>query len=312
MSKSNRGGSFGRRSGGTVTVIEEPVRRSAVRKAKIVFWILWITIGLLAATVLASKWHPILALLAGAAIGLAAAAIIAALVIAWPVLRALWWWTPEIGLTLGLVTGWVDLADHTTLPIRLAVVVSITGVPAAIPQVRRRLVATVWCLITRHRIRTCFAEFIITNRTGSLPFLLLTIPTSVGERVWIWLRPGLALDDIQSRLDLIAVACWADNAIAESASASNSALIRLDIKRRDALTGAIASPLLGLLKPGTPPRDQDHEDLPVPTALDLPDVTVADVTPPPRPATTLTRADKKTPAPTPAPTGVDPDVVDYL
>ena len=251
MSKSNRGGLTGRRSGGTVTVIEEPVRRSAVRKAKIVFWICWITIGLLAATVLASKWHPILALLAGAAIGLAAAAIIAALVIAWPVLRALWWWTPEIGLTLGLVTGWVDLADHTTLPIRLAVVVSITGVPAAIPQVRRRLVATVWCLITRHRIRTCFAEFIITNRTGSLPFLLLTIPTSVGERVWIWLRPGLALSDIQDRLDLIAVACWADVAIAESASASNSALIRLDIKRRDALTGAIASPLLGLIKPGT-------------------------------------------------------------
>ena len=193
MSKSNRGGLTGRRSGGTVTVIEEPVRRSAVRKAKIVFWICWITIGLLSATVLASKWHPILALLAGMAIGLVAAAVIAALVIAWPVLRALWWWTPEIGLTLGLVTGWVDLADHTTLPIRLAVVVSITGVPAAIPQVRRRIVATVWCLITRHRIRTCFTEFIITNRTGSLPFLLLTIPTSVGERVWIWLRPGLAL-----------------------------------------------------------------------------------------------------------------------
>ena len=316
MSKSNRGGSFGRRSGGTVTVIEEPVRRSAVRKAKIVFWILWITIGLLSATVLASKWHPILALLAGMVIGLAAAAVIAALVIAWPVLRALWWWTPEIGLTLGLVTGWVDLADHTTLPIRLAVVVSITGVPAAIPQVRRRVVATVWCLITRHRIRTCFAEFIITNRTGSLPFLLWTIPTSVGERAWIWLRPGLALDDIQSRLDLIAVACWADTAIAESASASNSALIRLDIKRRDALTGAVASPLLGLLKPGTASRDHD-QDLPVPTALDLPDVSAADVTPPPRPTRrtpTLTRADKKTPAPTPAPTptGIDPDVADYL
>jgi hypothetical protein len=308
MSKSNRGGSFGRRSGGTVTVIEEPVRRSAVRKAKIVFWILWITIGLLAATVLASKWHPILALLAGMAIGLAAAAIIAALVIAWPVLRALWWWTPEIGLTLGLVTGWVDLADHTTLPIRLAVVVSITGVPAAIPQVRRRLVATLWCLITRHRIRTCFAEFIITNRTGSLPFLLLTIPTSVGERVWIWLRPGLALSDIQDRLDLIAVACWADTAMAESASASNSALIRLDIKRRDALTGAVASPLLGLIRPGTPARD--HDDLPVPTALDLPDVSAADVIPPPRP--TLTRADKRTSAPTPAPASLDPDVADWL
>ena len=53
----------------------------------------------------------------------------------------------------------------------------------------------------------------------------------------------------------------------------------------------------------------------MPTALDLPDVSAADVTPPPRPtrpAPTLTRADRKTPAPTPAPTGVDPDVADYL
>ena len=228
--------------------------------------------------------------------------------IAWPVLRALWWWIPEIGLTLGLVTGWVDLADHTTLYIRLGAVASIVGVPAAIPQVRRRAIATLWCLITRHRIRTCFAEFIITNRTGSLPFLLLTIPTSVGERVWIWLRPGLALSDIQERLDLIAVACWADVAIAESASDRNSALIRLDIKRRDALTGAVASPLLGIIKPGTPPRD--HDDMPMPTALDLPDVSAADVTPP-RPAT-LTRADKKTTAPTTAPAALDPDVADWL
>ena len=52
----------------------------------------------------------------------------------------------------------------------------------------------------------------------------------------------------------------------------------------------------------------------MPTALDLPDVSAADVTPPrpTRPTPTLTRADKKTPAPTPAPTGVDPDVADYL
>ena len=64
MPKSNRGGSFGRRSG-TVTVIDEPVRRSSIRTAKIVFHVLWPVIGLLSATVLASKWHPILALFAG-------------------------------------------------------------------------------------------------------------------------------------------------------------------------------------------------------------------------------------------------------
>ena len=313
MSKSNRGGLTGRRSGGTVTVIEEPVRRSAVRKAKIVFWICWITIGLLAATVLASKWHPILALLAGIGIGLVVAAIIAALVIAWPVLRALWWWTPEIGLTLGLVTGWVDLADHTTLPIRLAVVVSITGVPAAIPQVRRRLVATVWCLITRHRIRTCFAEFIITNRTGSLPFLLLTIPTSVGERAWIWLRPGLALirhpgparPDRRRLLGRrrhrrigLGVQLGPDPARHQTP--------RRPHRRRS------PPPCSGSSSPAPHPGTGTTRTCPCPPRWTCPTSAPPTSPHPPGHATTLTRADKKTPAPTPAPTGVDPDVADYL
>jgi hypothetical protein len=132
MPKSNRGGSFGRRSG-TVTVIDEPVRRSSIRTAKIVFHVLWPVIGLLSATVLASKWHPILALLAGIGIGLVTAFIAAVLVAIWPVIRTLWWWAPELTFALVLVAGWVELADHTTLPYRIGVVITVTGVPAAIP-----------------------------------------------------------------------------------------------------------------------------------------------------------------------------------
>ena len=307
MPKSSRGGFGGRRSG-TVTVIEEPVRRSSLRTAKIVFYVLWPVVGLLSATVLASKWHPILALLAGILIGLVVAFIVSAVVAVWPVLRVLWWWAPEIGLAFGLVTGWVDLADHTIFPYRIGAIVLVVGVPAAIPPARRWIIAATWCLITRHRIRVCFSEFIITNRTGSLPLIFWAIPTPVGERVWIWLRPGLALADLHNRLDLIAVACWADTAIAETASQSNSAFVRLDIKRRNAFTAPATTPLLNLINPGTPPRHQ--QDMPVPTALDLPDVSPADVTPPPRP--TLTRADKKTPAPTPAPASPGPDVADWL
>ena len=134
-----------------------------------------------------------------------------------------------------------------------------------------------WCLITRHRIRTCFSEFIITNRTGSLPLILWAIPTPVGERVWIWLRPGLSLDDLLGRLDKIAVACWATAATAEAASSGNAAFIRLDLKRRDALTGTITSPLLEAIKAGNPPALRDP--VPVPTALDLPQVTASEVTP---------------------------------
>jgi hypothetical protein len=81
---------FGRRSGGTVTIIEEPVRRSTMRNAKITFWVLWVVITLLSATVLAHRWHPIIALLAGLVIGLVTALVVAAVVIAWPVIRAIW------------------------------------------------------------------------------------------------------------------------------------------------------------------------------------------------------------------------------
>jgi hypothetical protein len=307
MSKSNRGSALGRRSG-TVTVIEEPVRRSAARKSKIVFWVVWISVTLLAATVAASPWHPIIALFAGILTGLATALIVAACVLIWPVVRTIWWWAPEIALAFGLVTGWVWLADHTTLTWRLIAVILIAGVPAAIPHARRLLIAIGWCLVTRHRLRTCFAQFIITNRLGSLPHIMLARPTAVGERVWLWLRPGLALDDIQSRLDLIAVACWADTAVAEAASDTNSALVRIDIKRRDALTPRIASPLLRMITLGTPGKDRDTTQ--VPTALDLPDVHPDDVAP------AKPEKGKKAPAPVPSPvpdTASDPDdVSDWL
>jgi hypothetical protein len=298
---------FGR-GNGTITVIEEPVMRSYRRKAKIVFYVTWVITAALAATVAASKWHPIIALLTGLACGLITGAIAGATVAAWPVLRAIWWWTPETALTGGLIFGWVELAEHTTLVYRLASVVVIVGVPAAIKPVRTTMYRVAWCLITRHRIRTCFSEFIITNRTGRLPLILWARPSRVGERVWVWLRPGLALADLQNRLDKIAVACWASMATAEPASVSNSAYIRMDIKRRDALTGSIRSPLLTLIAPATPARDPDTA--PVPTALDLADVTAHDVTPASRPA----RPGKK-PAPTAPPAiqaAADDDIQDWV
>ena len=291
MPNSNRG-MFSRGSG-TITVIEEPVMRSYRRKAKIVFYLTWVIVAVLAATVAASKWHPVIALLAGLAAGLIAGAIAGAIVAAWPIIRAIWWWLPETALCGGLIFGWIELAEHTTLIYRLASVVLIVGVPAAIKPVRIRLHQVLWCIITRHRIRTCFSEFIITNRTGSLPLILWARPTPVGERVWIWLRPGLALEDLLDRLDKIAVACWASNAVAEAASRSNAAFVRMDIKRRDVLTGTITSPLLDLIKSGTPATERDPVE--VPTALDLPQVSASEVTP--SKPVRIPRPDRKTPAP---------------
>src|ERR1700677_578003 len=83
MPNSNR--SMFSRGSGTITVIEEPVMRSYRRKAKIVFYLTWVIVGVLAATVAASKWHPVIALAAGLAFGLITGTIAGAIVSAWPV-----------------------------------------------------------------------------------------------------------------------------------------------------------------------------------------------------------------------------------
>ena len=274
MPKSNRSGSFGQR-GGTVTVIEQPVLRSYLRKAKVVFWTVGLAVAILAAVVIASKLQPILALFAGALAGLVTGAACASIVAAWPVLRVIWWWLPELSLSGGLISGWIELASHTDLAARLAAVAVFAGVPAAVSPVRRRLNALAWCQISRHRIRTCFNEFIITNRDGSLPLILGARPTPAGTRLWIFLRPGLSLADIQDRADKIAAACWASTVIADQASPSNSALVRIDIKRRDPLTGTIASPIKTFIGDHVPGRKPAA--VPDPVDLDLTDVTAADV-----------------------------------
>jgi hypothetical protein len=312
MPKSNRG-VFGR--SGTVTVIDQPVQRSFAQKAKIVFYITWAAVGLLAATVLASKWHPILALLAGTVIGLVLALVIASIVAAWPVIRAIWWWLPELALIAAMICGWTEMASHTPLWARLVITAVIVGVPASIPRIRHGVYALAWCQISRHRIRVCFSEFLITNRTGSLPLILAAVPTSAGERLWIWLRPGLSLPDIMKHLDKIAAACWAVSVLADKASASNAALVRIDITRRDTLTGTIRSPLTTALDGIIPGRKQAV--VPPQVALDLPDITPDQVTAKPAPNGPAPWPQSqpqqgKNPAPAPVVTADGDDLSDWI
>src|SRR5436305_3932321 len=211
--------------------------------------------------------HPVLALLLGVFLGLVLGALVWALVRVWPVIRLIWWWSLELGLAVSIVAGWETLADHTTMPLRLLAVGVLVGVPAALPWTRQRIVAVTWCVIVRHRLRTCFKQFIVANESGSLPLILWARPTPVGERVWIQLRPGLALPDLEARLDKIAVACWADRVVIDRASAGNAGFLRVDVTRREMLTSKVGSPLPGLVDPQTPPNLRTVGDMP--TALDL-------------------------------------------
>jgi hypothetical protein len=284
-------------------VIETQVHRSFARNAKLAFYLTALVVALPLMTVLADRMHPIIAAIVAVVVGTLLGALAWALVRMWPILRLLWWWSPEITLALVAVYGWTALARNTTLPLRLAFVVGVVGVPAAIPAIRRRIEALAWCVIVRHRLRVCFAQFIIRNRAGTLPLILWSRPTPVGERVWIYLRPGLSEADLQSDLDKIAVACHAAAVLVERASDRNAAYLRIDIKRREVLNAKVHSPLPGLVDPDTPAVQRDTAT--VPTALDLPDVAEPATTNGRRPATTTAAK----PAPTPTTGSADDDDV---
>jgi hypothetical protein len=216
----------------------------------------------------------------GLVIGTVTGAVVFALIFAWPVLRVFWHWAPEIALGLGLVYGWTALMQATELWASLLIVGLVVGVPAGLGPIRRRVIAVCWCLIVRHRLRLCFAAFIATNRQGSLPLILPARPTPAGERVWVWLRPGLSLRDLEQdgQVQKLAVACWANEVRVMRASRRYAALIRVDITRREPLADTIVSPLPDYLPADMPATAPTSPGLP-PVGLDLTDV-------PDEPATT--------------------------
>jgi hypothetical protein len=268
-----------------VAVVEAPVSVSYARKARITF--LTVTVGVAAVTamVLTVFAHPVLAVLIGIVAGLVCGFVAAAVVRVWPLLRVLWWWSVEITLAIGLTLASSVLSHETSAWLALAVLVVVAGVCAGVRRVRRWLAAWSWCLVVRHRLRLCFAQFIRSaarTRAGCLPLVLWARPTPAGERVWLWLRPGLDLDDLDGRLGALAVACWAGEARVVRTSTRYAALVRVDLARRDPLTGLVASPLALLI----PRKNNAHEyaDAPVspgmpPVGLDLADVPEPDPEP---------------------------------
>jgi len=273
---------------GTVTVIDQRVSRDYARRALVSFFVVGAIVALLAATVASHYLHPILGALLGIVIGAVVGFAVAVVVFIWPVLRVFWWWAAEIILGVAVVYGWTALMQATSLPVSLAVVALVVGVPAGVGPIQHRITAIAWCAIVRHRLRVAFNEFIITNRHGSLPLILAARPTPAGERVWVWLRPGLALSDLEGRLDKLAVTCWA-NEVKVTLAGRRATLLRVDVTRRNPLAEKVTSPLPEVVKrtwaalnrnngttdripvnapvsPGTPPTD-----------LDLPDVTDDDI-----------------------------------
>ena len=273
---------------GAVSIVDPPVSQWYARRAGAAALVVGLTSDALMTAVL-SVFYPLwLAVVLGVLAGAVCALVAAVLVRVWPVLRALWWWSMEITTTVVVAGGWVALAHLTVWWVASAVLLAMVAAVLVPPGPRRWVVAWSWCLVVRHRLRLCFATLVRSQsrvtggRPAALPLLLWARPTLAGERVWLWLRPGLALEDLEGKASLIAVACIAKQVRIAPASERYAALLRVDIARRDPLAVRIDSPLALLI----PSLRSIETDVPVspavpPVGLELADI--ADPAPePPR------------------------------
>ena len=249
--------------------------RARRRRGLVWFWLLTVAGAGVGASVgwsLGASW---MGLGVGVAAGAIAGTVASALVWVWPVLRPVWNWRVELATLAVLVGGGSWLASVAGSWWWSLLLLAPLGLLLVFGASRRRLVAFVWCQVTRHRLQMCFAAFVrATNRVtpGLVPLVLTVRSTPAGERAWVWLRPGLDLADLAEPTDKIAVACWA-RAVQLVASPRFAALVRIDVTRRDPLIGLVASPLTGDIpaqrsEPGTPGEASSVVGL----GLDLADV----------------------------------------
>jgi len=164
-------------------------------------------------------------------------------------LGAVWRWRVELLCVITLITAWVLVAYQIptfwptwTVPAILAGIIAVIG---ALPWSRRCVARRVWCVFSRHRVRKCFVQSRVMTHEGLLPLFMWTRPTPVGDRLWLWLRPGLSGRDIEAVSDRIAAACWASTARVR-VSAKRAAIVSVEVIRRDPLAtgGQLYSPLL--------------------------------------------------------------------
>jgi hypothetical protein len=276
MPKSSNSPRVTRSASGSVTVVEVAVARSWARRARIVLYTC-LTVGPvvgLVAGMFAAGRQRVVDVLLGFGTGLVVGLLAWVLVRTWPLTRVVWHWLPEITVSVAVAMLAQTIA-HLTSPVwAVLTIAGLVAVAFAVPVIRRRLVAWAGCLIVRHRLRICFTQFLRTPggvTSASLPLIGLARSTPAGERVWIWLRPGLELADLETATGRLAVACWADEVRVVRASRHYAALIRVDIAHRDPLLARVVSPLRRLIpdtfipaptSPGLPPVGLDLADVP--------------------------------------------------
>jgi hypothetical protein len=155
-------------------------------------------------------------------------------------------WRAEILLTVAAVTGMVWLRQEVGAIVAWLIVAGLLILLVVIPQTRWFVFSRFWCVVDRHRVRTCLrqARARTMNLDGALPFMLWARPTKTGERIWLWSRAGSSSGDLEAALEYIAPACFARDARVHRVR-KLSTLFAVDVVRRDPLDRStpIDSPL---------------------------------------------------------------------
>ena len=244
------------------TLIDQFEVGSAKRRAKITGGLAAFAVALATfpIAVLAMEWGT--ALFVAVAIGAAAGVVAAVLTVVWPVLRVAWHWAGELVLLGALIAIYAGLSAWVGPFGALALVALLVGVPWFIPPANRWLNRWGWCMVTRHRIRVASDAFMEGKgaRGAVRPLILIARPTQSGERVWLWLRGDLTLDDLQGRLTELASVCWANSADARLAG-QKAAYAVVDIHRRDVLAAGVAVPVGQMLDGIDPDSYRDMADV---------------------------------------------------
>ncbi|TVT19794.1 hypothetical protein FNH06_23140 [Amycolatopsis acidiphila] len=155
-------------------------------------------------------------------------------------------WRAEILIVSLVVAGRIWLGHEVGPMVAWLIFGGVAFVIVVIPPSRRFAYGRFWCLVDRHRLRTCLrqARARTMNLDGALPFMLWARPTKTGERVWLWSRAGSSSGDIEEALEYIAPACFARDARLHKVR-KLSTLFAVDVIRRDPLDKStpLGSPL---------------------------------------------------------------------
>jgi hypothetical protein len=165
-----------------------------------------------------------------------------------------WRWRTELTTLASLTAAYCWLWSQLTDIWAAVVLAAFLAIIFALPWSRRFIARRFWCVLSRHRFHKMCFEGRLHTRAGRVPPVLWVRPTKVGERLYIWVRAGLAAEDFAQHTGELRAACYARDARVIR-NTRWSQLVTIDIIRRDTLAAnnAVDSPLKTFATEGRPP-----------------------------------------------------------